>query len=43
LSIYARALEAMGLLPEGRDVTLTYAFLGGDPPLSRAWAPTKGI
>jgi DNA helicase-2/ATP-dependent DNA helicase PcrA len=38
LSIYACALAAMGLLPEGKDVTLTYAFLGGDPPLSRPWS-----
>jgi DNA helicase-2/ATP-dependent DNA helicase PcrA len=40
LSIYAQALDAMGLLPPGKKVTLTYAFLGGDPPLSRTLGPS---
>lgn len=37
LAIYARALDAIGLLPEGRPVTLTYAFLDGGAPLSRRY------
>ena len=37
LSIYAEALEAMGLLPEGAPVYLTYAFLDGDEPFTRPW------
>jgi DNA helicase II / ATP-dependent DNA helicase PcrA len=37
LAIYARALDANGLLPEGRPVTLTYAFLDGGEPLSRRY------
>ena len=41
LSIYADALAAMGVLPPGRDVRLTYAFLDGDEPLTRVYAPTS--
>jgi DNA helicase-2/ATP-dependent DNA helicase PcrA len=41
LAIYASALDAMGLLPEG-DVALTYAFLDGAPPLTRVWEPDDG-
>jgi ATP-dependent exoDNAse (exonuclease V) beta subunit len=37
LGIYAEALEAIGLVPEGAEVRLTYAFLDGKPPLSRTW------
>ena len=37
LEIYARALDANGLLPPERSVTLTYAFLDGDPPVSRRY------
>ncbi|MGH2736961.1 MAG: PD-(D/E)XK nuclease family protein, partial [Actinomycetota bacterium] len=37
LDIYARALEANGLLPDGVEVTLTYAFLDGGEPVSRVW------
>lgn len=39
LSIYAEALQAMGLLPEGVPVYLTYAFLDGGEPLTRPWQP----
>lgn len=39
LDIYARALHANGLLPDGKDVILTYLFLDEDPPLSRRWIP----
>jgi DNA helicase II / ATP-dependent DNA helicase PcrA len=42
LSIYARALDAMGLLPDGKKVKLTYAFLSGDAPLTRTWEPNNG-
>jgi DNA helicase II / ATP-dependent DNA helicase PcrA len=42
LELYARALEANGLLPAGRPVTLTYAFLDGGEPLSRRWVPDRG-
>ncbi len=35
LAIYAAALKANRLLPEGKSVTLTYAFLDGEAPLSR--------
>jgi DNA helicase-2/ATP-dependent DNA helicase PcrA len=37
LALYAEALEANGLIPEGADVTLSYVFLDGKPPLTRAW------
>jgi RecB family exonuclease len=37
LDVYARALKANGLIQEGQRVVLTYAFLGGDPPLTREW------
>lgn len=39
LSIYAEALEAMGLLPDGAPVYLTYAFLDGGEPITRRWRP----
>ena len=39
LDVYARALKAIGLVAEGQRVVLTYAFLGGDPPLTREWEP----
>jgi DNA helicase-2/ATP-dependent DNA helicase PcrA len=39
LDVYARALRANGLIEEGQRVVLTYAFLGGDPPLTREWEP----
>jgi DNA helicase-2/ATP-dependent DNA helicase PcrA len=42
LSIYARALDAMGLLPQGKNVKLTYAFLSGDAPLTRTWERNEG-
>lgn len=35
LSLYAAALRANALLPEGQPVTLTYLFLDGEPPLTR--------
>jgi DNA helicase II / ATP-dependent DNA helicase PcrA len=37
LDLYAQALAANGLLPEGRPVKLTYAFLDGGKPESRDW------
>ncbi len=39
LTIYARALEALGALPEGRRLTLTYAFLGDEGSHSRTIEP----
>ena len=39
LGLYAAALEANGLLPAGAPVTLTYAFLDGGAPVSRAFRP----
>jgi DNA helicase II / ATP-dependent DNA helicase PcrA len=39
LDIYARALRANGLLSPGLSVTLTYAFLDGEDPVSRGWQP----
>ena len=36
LAVYASALKALGLLPAGRPVRLTYAFLDGGPPLTRS-------
>ena len=38
LSLYAAALEANGLLPDGKPVTLTYLFLDGEAPLTRVLA-----
>jgi DNA helicase II / ATP-dependent DNA helicase PcrA len=38
LALYAEALEANGLIPEGAEVTLSYVFLDGEPPVTRAWA-----
>lgn len=38
LSLYAEALDANGLIPEGAEVTLSYVFLDGGPPLTRTWA-----
>lgn len=35
LSLYAAALDANGLLPVGKPVTLTYLFLDGEAPLTR--------
>ena len=35
LTIYARALEALGALPEEGTLTLTYAFLGDEGSHSR--------
>ena len=37
LALYAEALDANGLVPEGAEVTLSYVFLDGEPPVSRAW------
>jgi DNA helicase-2/ATP-dependent DNA helicase PcrA len=41
LDLYAHALAANGLLPKGGRVTLTYAFLDGGEPVSRAWTGTS--
>jgi DNA helicase-2/ATP-dependent DNA helicase PcrA len=38
LALYAEALDANGLIPEGAEVTLSYAFLDGEPPLTRVWS-----
>ncbi|MDQ3953232.1 MAG: ATP-dependent helicase, partial [Actinomycetota bacterium] len=38
LALYAEALEANGLIPEGAEVKLSYVFLDGEPPLTRTWA-----
>ncbi|MDQ4025085.1 MAG: ATP-dependent helicase, partial [Actinomycetota bacterium] len=38
LSLYAEALDANGLIPEGADVKLSYVFLDGGPPVTRTWA-----
>ena len=35
LALYAAAMRALGLLPEGRPVRVTYAFLDGEPPVTR--------
>ena len=35
LTLYAEALRANGLLPDGSRITLTYLFLDGEPPLTR--------
>jgi DNA helicase-2/ATP-dependent DNA helicase PcrA len=37
LDLYAQAMAANGLMPEGRPVKLTYAFLDGGEPESRDW------
>jgi DNA helicase-2/ATP-dependent DNA helicase PcrA len=37
LWVYARALDANGLLPPDRPVRLTYAFLDGGAPLTRRY------
>lgn len=39
LGLYARALKANGLIAEGTPVTLTYLFLDGGEPATRAWNP----
>ncbi len=39
LDLYARALNANGLIPEGTRVTLTYLFLDGNEPIKRTWKP----
>ncbi|MDQ3662703.1 MAG: ATP-dependent helicase [Actinomycetota bacterium] len=39
LGLYAAALQANGLLPEGAPVTLTYAFLDGGAPVTRPYLP----
>ncbi|MFP5353300.1 MAG: UvrD-helicase domain-containing protein [Actinomycetota bacterium] len=38
LSLYASALKANGLVPEGAALRLTYLFLDGEPPLTRVLA-----
>jgi DNA helicase II / ATP-dependent DNA helicase PcrA len=38
LDLYARALEANGLIENGVPVRLTYVFLDGGPPVSRSWS-----
>ncbi|MBA2313734.1 MAG: ATP-dependent helicase [Actinobacteria bacterium] len=38
LAVYARALVANGLVPEGGSVILTYAFLDGGDPLTRPYS-----
>jgi hypothetical protein len=38
LALYAEALDANGLIPTGARVTLSYVFLDGGPPVTRAWA-----
>ncbi|MDQ3915460.1 MAG: ATP-dependent helicase [Actinomycetota bacterium] len=38
LTLYAEALAANGLIPEGAEVVLSYVFLDGGPPVTRAWA-----
>ena len=38
LALYAEALDANGLIPAAAEVTLSYVFLDGGPPLTRAWA-----
>ena len=40
LALYAEALEANGLIPEGAEVKLSYVFLDGEPPHTRTWART---
>ena len=41
LALYAEALEANGLIAEGAEVTLSYVFLDGEPPLTRAWSRAR--
>ncbi|HEV2755356.1 MAG TPA: ATP-dependent DNA helicase [Actinomycetota bacterium] len=38
LALYAEALDANGLVPEGTEVVLSYVFLDGGPPVTRTWA-----
>ncbi|MDQ3982262.1 MAG: ATP-dependent helicase [Actinomycetota bacterium] len=38
LTLYAEALEANGLLPDGVELRLSYVYLDGGPPLTRTWA-----
>ncbi len=38
LALYARALRANGLVSEGQEVTLTYLFLDGEPPVTRPFS-----
>ena len=38
LALYAEALDANGLIPAGAEVTLSYVFLDGGPPVTRTWA-----
>ncbi|HEX2294372.1 MAG TPA: ATP-dependent DNA helicase [Actinomycetota bacterium] len=38
LALYAEALDANGLIPQGAEVKLSYVFLDGDAPLTRTWA-----
>ncbi|MEA2453175.1 MAG: ATP-dependent helicase UvrD/PcrA [Actinomycetota bacterium] len=38
LAVYKDALDANGLLPDGKPVRLTYLFLDGEPPLTRVVA-----
>ena len=35
LALYAAAMKALGLLPDGKPVRLTYAFLDGEAPVTR--------
>jgi DNA helicase-2/ATP-dependent DNA helicase PcrA len=41
LALYAEAMHANGLVPEGTQVRLTYAFLDGGPPETRLWDPAR--
>jgi DNA helicase II / ATP-dependent DNA helicase PcrA len=43
LDIYAHALRANGLIPDGTQVTLTYAFLDAGEVVSRRWSPEEGL
>src|SRR5687768_18448031 len=38
LGLYAEALRAIGLAGPDTSVKLTYAFLDGEPPITRMWA-----
>ncbi|MDQ3958319.1 MAG: PD-(D/E)XK nuclease family protein, partial [Actinomycetota bacterium] len=40
LDLYAEALDANGLIPEGKELRLTYVFLDGGPPVTRMWSRT---
>jgi PD-(D/E)XK nuclease superfamily len=37
LGVYAEALRAIGLADADTPVKLTYAFLDGEPPITRMW------